>query len=440
MPYHKALISLSLLVLLGLPAMAQNQTSQAPSTAPQPSQPSSTQPQSTQPQSTPPQSTQTSAGNPAGTPAGQTTPGQTPVPPQDPAPTSTPDSTSDANGAATPNAQTPVQEPDPAKVKHDGGEDDVDAIGNRKIGGRGLGNWYSLETEIRMGKQYAMQVESTVKLVQDPVVTEYVNRIGQNLVRNSDAQVPFTIKVIDSDEVNAFALPGGFFYVNSGLILAADEEAELAGVMAHEISHVAARHGTRQMTRAQWANIGTIPLIFIGGGIGYGIYEAAGLGLPLTFMKFQRNFEAEADYLGLQYMYKTGYDPQAFISFFEKIQAKEKKKPGTIAKAFASHPQTPDRIAASQKEIATILPARPQYIVSTSEFDDVKARLATIENRHKVVDEKDGSKPSLRRTTSNDKSGGSGTGTDTSSDDDRPTLKRRDDSPDQTQNPSPTQQ
>jgi predicted Zn-dependent protease len=281
-----------------------------------------------------------------------------------------------------------------------------------------------------MGKQYAMQVENSVKMVQDPVVNEYVNRIGQNLVRNSDAQVPFTIKVIDSDEVNAFALPGGFFYVNSGLILAADEEAELAGVMAHEISHVAARHGTRQMTRAQWANIGTIPLIFLGGGIGYGIYEAAGLGLPLTFMKFQRDFEAEADYLGLQYMYKTGYDPQAFISFFEKIQAKEKKKPGTIAKAFASHPQTPDRIAASQKEIATILPAKPQYIVTTSEFEDVKARLATIENRHKVLEEKDGSRPSLRRTSSSDK-----TGSDkgSSSDDDRPTLKRRDDNPDQTQ-------
>jgi hypothetical protein len=432
MPYRKSLFSLSLLLLLGLPAMAQNQTSQTPNNAPQ------------QPQSTQPQSTQTSAGNPAGTPtpAGQTIPGQTPAPPQDPAPTSTstPDSTSSANGDAAPNAQTPIQEPPDSKVKHDGGEDDVDAIGNRNIGGRGLGNWYSLETEIRMGKQYSMQVESTVKLVQDPVVTEYVNRIGQNLVRNSDAKVPFTIKVIDSDEVNAFALPGGFFYVNSGLILAADEEAELAGVMAHEISHVAARHGTRQMTRAQWANIGTIPLIFIGGGIGYGIYEAAGLGLPLTFMKFQRNFEAEADYLGLQYMYKTGYDPQAFISFFEKIQAKEKKKPGTIAKAFASHPQTPDRIAASQKEIATILPAKPQYIVSTSEFDDVKARLSTIENRHKVVDEKDGSKPSLRRTTASDKTGGSGTGTDTSSDDDRPTLKRRDDSPDQTPTPSPTQQ
>jgi predicted Zn-dependent protease len=281
-----------------------------------------------------------------------------------------------------------------------------------------------------MGKQYSMQVENSVKLVQDPVVTEYVNRIGQNLVRNSDAKVPFTIKVIDSDEINAFALPGGFFYVNSGLILAADEEAELAGVMAHEISHVCARHGMRQMTRMNLAQIATIPLIFVGGGIGYGIYEASGLALPLTFMKFQRNFEAEADYLGLQYMYKTGYDPQAFISFFEKIQAKEKKKPGTIAKAFASHPQTPDRIEASQKEIATILPARPQYIVSTSEFDDVKSRLATIENRHKVIEEKDGSKPSLRRTSTSDKTSGTDS---TNSDDDRPTLKRRDDSPNQNQ-------
>jgi len=313
-------------------------------------------------------------------------------------------------------------------VKHDGSRADVDAIGNRKVGGRGVGDWYSLESEIRMGKQYSMQVEQGLKMVQDPVVNEYVNRIGQNLVRNSDAQVPFTIKVVDSDEVNAFALPGGFFYVNSGLILAADEEAELAGVMAHEIAHVAARHGMRQMTRANIAQIATLPLIFVGGGIGYGIYEAAGLGLPLTFMKFQRNFEAEADYLGLQYMYKTGYDPQAFIAFFEKIQAKEKKKPGTLAKAFASHPQTPDRIEESQKEIATILPAKAQYIVSTSEFDDVKSRLATIQNRHKVIEEKDGTKPSLRRASTGSDKGGSDK---TSSDDDRPTLKRRDDSPSQ---------
>ena len=326
-------------------------------------------------------------------------------------------------GNTTPQNPPVIQQPDDSKVKHDGSEKDVDAIGNRNIGKRGMGNWYSLESEIKLGREYAQQVEASAKLVQDPVVNEYVNRIGQNLVRNSDAQVPFTIKVIDSDEVNAFALPGGFFYVNSGLILAADEEAELAGVMAHEIAHVAAHHYARQMTRAQWARLGTIPLIFVGGGVGYAVYEAAGFGIPLTFMKFQRNFEAEADYLGLQYMYKTGYDPQAFVSFFEKLQAKEKKKPGTLAKAFASHPQTPDRIEKSQEEIGKILPARAQYVVSTSEFDDVKARLAMIENRHKVLDNKEGNRPSLRRTSTSDKSGG----TDKTSDDDRPTLKRRDD-------------
>ncbi len=319
-----------------------------------------------------------------------------------------------------------VQPADPDKVKHDGGKNDVDAIGNRKMGGRGMGNWYSIEGEIRMGKQYAQMVEASSKMVTDPVVTEYVNRIGQNLVRNSDAQVPFTIKVIDSDEINAMALPGGFFYVNSGLILAADEEAELAGVMAHEIAHVAARHATRGATRANWANISTIPLIFVGGGIGYAVRSAAGIGLPMSFLMFQRGFEAEADYLGLQYMYKTGYDPQAFISFFEKVQAQEKKKPGTLAKAFSTHPQTPDRIAKSQEEIAHILPARPQYLVTTSEFDEVKSRLAVLENRRKIVDQKEGGKPSLRRTSSADKSGKDDK--DKDKDDDRPTLKRRDDS------------
>jgi len=318
----------------------------------------------------------------------------------------------------------PVDEADPSKVKHDGGLDDVDAIGNRKIGGRGLGNWYSIEGEIRMGKQYAQMVESSSKMVTDPVITEYVNRIGQNLVRNSDAQVPFTIKVIDADEINAFALPGGFFYVNTGLILAADEEAELAGVMAHEIAHVCARHATRQMTRYQWANISTIPLIFVGGGIGYAVRSAAGLALPMTFLTFSRDFEAQADYLGLQYMYKAGYDPNAFIAFFEKIQAQEKKKPGTLAKAFATHPQTPDRIEASQKEIATILPARAEYTVTTSEFDEVKSRLAAIENRHKVMDVKEAGKPSLRRASTADSNGKDST----TNDDDRPTLKRRDDS------------
>jgi predicted Zn-dependent protease len=309
--------------------------------------------------------------------------------------------------------------------KHSGGKDDVDAIGNRDIGKRGLGNWYSVESEIKVGKQYAQMIEQSVKLVQDPIVNEYVNRIGQNLVRNSDAKVPFTIKVIDSDEINAFALPGGFFYVNSGLILAADEEAELAGVMAHEIAHVAARHAMRQQTRGNLANIASIPLIFLGGGIGYAARSVAQIGLPLTFMSFSRGFEAEADYLGMQYSYATGYDPQASISFFEKIQAQEKKKPGTLAKAFASHPQTPDRITQLQKEIATVLPAKDQYMVSTSEFDDVKSRLAALENRRKVKDVKDDSKPTLRRTAG-DKPKDSDTKDGKTTDDDRPTLKRRD--------------
>src|SRR5204862_1759337 len=274
------------------------------------------------------------------------------------------------------------------------------------------------ESEIRMGKEYAQMVESGAKIVQDPVVTEYVNRVGQNLVRNSDAKVPFTIKVIDSDYINAFALPGGFFYVNSGLILAADEEAEVAGVMAHEIAHVAACHGMRGQTRANLAQIMTIPLIFLGGPIGYAGYEAASFAVPMTFLKFSRGFEAQADYLGVEYMYKAGYDPQAFVSFFEKVQAQEKKKPGTISKAFSTHPQTPDRIGKSQEEIAKILPPKQEYMVTTSEFDEVKSRLASIENKHKLNDEKDGKKPSLRHTSSTDKNGTDDKG---KTDDGRPT-------------------
>jgi hypothetical protein len=305
------------------------------------------------------------------------------------------------------------------KIKHDGSKNDVDAIGNRKLGGM---DWYSTESEIKMGKQYAQQIEQSMKLIQDPVVNEYVNRVGQNLVRNSDAKVPFTIKVVDADEINAMALPGGFFYVNSGLILAADDEAELAGVMAHEIAHVCARHATRGATRSQLANIMTIPLIFVGGGIGYAAREAAGIGLPLTFLSFSRGFEAEADYLGVQYMYKAGYDPNEFVNFFEKIQAQEKKKPGSLSKAFATHPQTPDRIQKTQEEIATILPGKDQYIETTSEFNDVKSRLAAIENRRKV-DDSNPNKPTLRRTASSSKDKDSN---GDKKDDDRPTLKRRD--------------
>jgi len=323
-------------------------------------------------------------------------------------------------------AALPTQ--DDGDIKHDGGKTDVDAVGNRNVGcGRGVGNWYTVEGQVARGRVFAQQIESQIKLVNDPVITEYVNRVGQNLVRNSDAQVPFTIKVIDSDVVNAMALPGGFFYVNSGLILAADEEAEMAGVMAHEIAHVAACHYGREMTRANLLQIMSLPAIFMGGWVGYGIYEGMGLGIPLTFLHFSRGFEAEADYLGIEYMYRAGYDPSAFVSFFEKIQAMEKKKPGTLSKAFDTHPQTPDRIEKSQEEIRKILPAKQQYIVTTSEFDEVKARLAAIENKHKLLDEKDSNKPSLRRTSNTSDSSNTG-GDQQQQGDDRPTLKRRDDS------------
>jgi hypothetical protein len=310
-----------------------------------------------------------------------------------------------------------------------GSEDDVNAVGTRNIGGRGLGNWYSTDWEIRTGKQYSMEIEKSAHMVTDPVIVEYVNRVGQNIVKNSDCKVPFTIKVIDSDEINAMALPGGFFYVNSGLIMAADEEAELAGVMAHETAHVCAHHAARQMTKMNYAQIGSIPLIIFtqGSWTGYGIYEATQLAIPMGFLQFSRMDEAEADWLGVQYMYKSGYDPQAFIQFFEKLDALEKHKPGTLAKVFADHPQTPDRILHSEEEIATILPARPDYMVTTSEFDDVKGRLARLENKRKINDGKGGNKPTLRRTASgngnNDPNNPNNPSTST---DDRPTLGRRD--------------
>jgi len=329
------------------------------------------------------------------------------------------------NGAASP---LPGAAGPPVKAYHDGSIRDIDAIGNRNIGcARGLGNWYSLEKQIEMGRSYAQQIQGAAKLITDPVVTEYVNRIGQNLVRNSDAQVPFTIKVIDTDDINAFALPGGFFYVDSGLILAADNEAELAGVMSHEIAHVAACHVARENTRSQLFNLASIPLIFVGGGIGFAARNLMGLAVPMGFLQFSRNFEAEADFLGIEYMYKAGYDPQALTSFFEKVKALEKHKPGTIAKAFDTHPQTPDRIQKTQQEINTLLPPEPEYKVDTSEFVDVRARLFELQNRHTPNDSKGGNRPTLRRAIpapSND----DGTA-NSNSDDDRPTLKRHDNPP-----------
>jgi predicted Zn-dependent protease len=323
-----------------------------------------------------------------------------------------------------PGTEQPVPQQDTVNPKNS--KDDVEAIGNRKVSCHM--NWFSIEKEIGLGKQLAQEVERSSKMIDDPVVTEYVNRVGQNLVRNSDAKVPFTIKVIDSDEVNAFALPGGFFYVNSGLVLRSQEESELAGVMAHEISHVTARHGTCQATKGELMQLASIPaMIFIPyTWAGYAMYQGLNMAIPLTFLKFSRDAEREADFLGIQYMYKAGYDPNAYVTFFERIQADEKRRPGTIPKAFSTHPPTPERIENTQKEIARILPARQEYIVTTSEFDQVKGRLRNIMFSRKVTEAKD--KPTLRTKTEQSKKQPSGNDPNSTSDDDRPTLKRRPDS------------
>jgi predicted Zn-dependent protease len=279
--------------------------------------------------------------------------------------------------------------------------------------GKGI-NFYSLEKEIALGKQMAQEVERQAKIVDDPIVSEYVNRLGQNLAHNSDAIVPFTVKVIESDDVNAFALPGGFLFVNTGLIRHAANEAELAGVMAHEVAHVAARHGTKQATRGQIANIASVPLIFLGGWAGYAIRQAAGLAVPMGFLKFSRGMEQQADRLGLEYLYRAGYDPVAFLDFFERIETLEKKKPGLIANVFSSHPPTKDRIRRAQKEIQTQLAARPEYVLDTSEFQDAKKRLAMLDDGRKPHGD-DPNRPTLHRRRP------------ASVDDERPTLKRRED-------------
>ncbi len=304
---------------------------------------------------------------------------------------------------------------------------DVTLIGHREVG-TGL-NFYSIEREIALGRDLARQVEESSRLVTDPAITEYVNRIGQNLVRNSDSRVPFTIKVLDNGEVNAFALPGGFFYVDSGLILAADNEAELAAVMAHEIAHVAARHATKNMTKQQIWNMASIPLMFIGGPAAYAIAEVASIAVPLGFLKFSRDAEREADMLGLQYDYAAGYDPQAFVQFFEKLKAEEKKKHSKIARMFSTHPMNSERINAAQNEIRTYLPDRDSYLVDTSDFEAMKTRLIALQGGSRMTVDGERQRPVLLKRTSSDVGIADDPAaiSDSSAPDDdadRPTLKR----------------
>lgn len=308
---------------------------------------------------------------------------------------------------------------------------DVDNIGNRDVNtGGALGgifsdwNFTSLEEEIALGRELSAEVERQVKFVDDPVITEYVNRVGQNLVRNSDAQVPFTFRVIEDDSINAFALPGGFVFINTGILTTADEEAEFAGVLSHEIAHVTARHGTENATKNQVLNLATLPLIFLGGIAGFAVRQAASIAIPMQYMQFTRGAEKEADYLGAQYAYKAGYDPGAAVTFFEKVQARETAKPGTMNSLFATHPPTEDRIEEVQVTIENVLPERDRHVLTTSEFLDVQERLSEYLNSRPADEEDD--RPSLRRRTPR---------VDTSDsedieDDERPRIERRDDDPD----------
>ena len=298
---------------------------------------------------------------------------------------------------------------------------DVEAIGERRVARRSI---ISQEKEIGIGKQYANEIDHSVKMVTDPVVVEFVNRLAQNVARNSDLTIPLTVKVIDSPELNAFALPGGFLYVNSGLVLAADEEAQVAGVVAHEIAHVAARHWASQMTKATFLQYAMIPLIFtpMSYPVYMGVSTALNLGIPLTFLKFDRGAEAEADMLGLQYMYKAGYDPSAYVTFFSKIIEEDRKSPGSVPTVFASHPPTPERILKSEEEIKTILPKKEQYLVSTSEFDDVKTRLQSIMSLRKS-EKKEG--PTLRKRETTDQAGTEQKPTEKGKDEDKPPVLRR---------------
>ena len=328
--------------------------------------------------------------------------------------------------------------------------EDPNQIGKRNINGGTdkIFGWFggSKEKEMQIGRQLAAEVEQQAKMVDDPVVTEYINRVGQNIVLHSDAKVPFTIKVIDSDEVNAFALPGGFFFVNRGLILAADNEAELAGVMAHEIGHVAARHAMENQGKGALLQYGMLAGMIFGGGIASTVLQnTAGLTQALAFFKFSRGAEEEADRLGVQYLYASGYDPTAMSTMFEKLASQNKKKPGTISKLFSSHPQSIDRRDTSLQLVARF-PEKEEYVISTSEFQRVKSHLMKLTNAKAGIitdyDQNDDGKPTLkkRQPEPTDATGSDNGGSSSSTSDGPPKLKKRDE-PDAAPaaSPSPTQ-
>jgi hypothetical protein len=334
-----------------------------------------------------------------------------------------------------------------ANLKPLSAKEDPSMIGKRDINGGGDKFWGwlggSKEKEMQIGRQLATEVEQQAKMIDDPIITEYINRVGQNIVLHSDAKIPFTIKVIDSDEVNAFALPGGFFFVNKGLILAADNEAEIAGVMAHEIAHVAARHAMENAGKGQFLGYGLLAGMILTGGIaGTILQNTAGLTQALAFFNFSRGAESEADMLGVEYLYAAGYDPTAMSTMFEKLASKNKKKPGTLSKLFSTHPQSIDRRDASLALVARF-PEKEEYIISTSEFQRVKAYLLKSSNAKagvtQDVDDPDNSRPTLKRRQPDSSDNPDQTGDSSSTENKPPQLKKKDVEPQPTPTPTPNQ-
>lgn len=264
---------------------------------------------------------------------------------------------------------------------------DPTEIGDRDVS-KGL-NFYSVEQELALGKQLSIEVRRQAKMVDDPIISEYINRLGQNLARNSDVTFPVTFELIESDEINAFTLPGGYIFINTGLLKLSGNEAELASAIAHEIGHAAARHATRQASRDRLLTMGTLPLAVLGGPAARVAMNAA---MPMAFMKFSRTFETEADLLGIEYLWKAGYDPDATIDLFEALESTEKQQPGSVAKLFRTHPLTPDRIEKTQKNIDKLLPSRRQYVINTSEYEDIRARVEDL-----TAKSADTAAPQLRR-------------------------------------------
>jgi len=272
---------------------------------------------------------------------------------------------------------------------------DPTKIGDRNVAGR-FNNFYSIDKEIALGKQLSIEVHKQAHVVDDPIVAEYINRLGQTLARNSDVAFPVSFTLIEAEDINAFTLPGGFVFLNTGMFRLSDNEAELASVLAHELGHAAARHATRQATTSDLIAASTIPLAIFGGWMGLLVRPAASIVEPMALFHFSREFETEADMLGVQYLWKSGYDPDASVDMFERVESTERTHPGSVSKLFRTHPLTADRIEKTQNNINQLLPSRKEYVLNTSEYEEVRARLGEILQDHKT-DLKEQNHPTLRR-------------------------------------------